>query len=143
VRIPSIGVDSPVVELGTVLDEKGQWVWETPKHAVGHHRGTAGPGEAGNMVLSGHISSPVRGEGNVFAALPRVKLGDELVVETKRGRFLYRVVTRRVVEPDAVDVMAPTEAAMATLITCYPDWVYSHRLVLTAEPLGYQPGDRS
>ena len=85
IRIPAIDVDSRVVELGTTVDEHGELVWETPKHAVGHHLGTANPGETGNVVLSGHINSPIRQEGNVFSKLPRVKLGDEVIVETIFG----------------------------------------------------------
>lgn len=139
IRIPAIQVDSRVVGLGTTTDEHGALAWETPKHAVGHHQGTANPGETGNVVFSGHINSPIRQEGNVFSKLPRVKLGDEVIVETIEGAYLYRVVARRVVEPTEVGVMAPTAGPVATLITCYPDWVFSHRLVLTAEQVAFLP----
>lgn len=139
IRIPSIGVDSQIVELGTTLDEKGELVWETPKHAVGHHLGTANPGEAGNVVLSGHISSPIKKEGNVFSRLPQLQPGAAVTLETPEGAYTYRVTARRVVEPTEVSVMAPTPLPTLTLITCYPDWVYTHRLVVTAEPVGFQP----
>lgn len=136
--IPSIGVDARIVELGTTYDEKGELVWETPKHAVGHHLGTANPGEVGNVVLSGHISSPIRREGNVFSRLPQLKLGEGVLLETSEGIHTYRVVSRRVVEPSEVSVMEPTATPLLTLITCYPDWVYSHRLVLVAEPVEFR-----
>lgn len=139
VRIPAIGLESKIVELGTTTDERGELVWETPKHAVGHHQGTANPGETGNVVLSGHINSPIRLEGNVFANLPRVKLGDEVFIETIDGEYGYRVVARKVVEPTEVSVMAPTAAPVVTLITCYPDWVFSHRLALTAAQIAFRP----
>ena len=138
IRIPSIGVDVGIVEVGTTRDEKGRLIWETPKHAAGHYRGTSNPGEAGNLVLSGHISSPIKREGNVFSRLPQLKLGEEVVLETVEGLYIYRVVTRRLVEPSEVDVMGPTSSPVVTLITCYPDWVYTHRLVLTAVPVGFQ-----
>lgn len=138
VRIPSINVDSRIVELGTTFDEKGVLVWETPKNAVGHHLGTANPGEKGNMVLSGHISSPVKQEGNVFSRLPDVKLGALVEVDTSEGTYTYQVVSRQVVEPTEISVMDPTPTPVLTLITCYPNFVYSHRLVLTAEPVGFQ-----
>ena len=138
VRIPSIEVDSRIVELGTTFDEKGELVWETPKHAVGHHLGTANPGERGNTVLSGHISSPVRQEGNVFSRLPDVKLGELVQIDTAEGTYTYQVVSRKVVEPTEISVMDPTPMPVLTLITCYPNFVYSHRLVLTAEPVDFR-----
>ena len=139
VRIPAIDVDAPAVELGTVYNEKGELVWETAKHAVGHHIGTANPGEPGNVVMSGHISSPVRGEGNVFSRLPDVQPGATVFVETAEGSHEYRVTERRLVEPSQVSVMAPTEQPLLTLITCFPDWIYTHRLVVTAEAVGFSP----
>ncbi len=139
IAIPSIDVHAKVVELGTTYDEKGELVWETPDHAVGHHIGTAHAGEAGNAVYSGHMSSPVKGEGNIFNKLPDVKLGDTVFLETADDIIEYRIIVRKVVEPTAVSVMAPTAAPVITLITCYPDLVYSHRLVLTGELAAQQP----
>ena len=139
IAIPSIDVYAKVVQLGTTYDEKGELVWETPNHAVGHHIGTAHAGEAGNAVYSGHMSSPVKGEGNIFNKLPDVKLGDTVFLETADDVIEYRIIVRQVVEPTAVSVMAPTAAPVITLITCYPDLVYSHRLVLTGELAAQQP----
>ncbi len=128
--IPSIGVDARVVELGTTINKRGELVWETAAFAVGHHRGTAGPGQPGNMVLSGHISSPA--EGAVFRRLPDVKVGDGVIVMTDERQFLYRVFNVQVVTPDQVRVMDPTAESTATLLTCVPDGIYSHRLVVSA-----------
>ncbi len=142
VSIPSIGVDSQVVPVGVVVNAQGELEWETPKNAVGHNAGTANPGSPGNMVLSGHISSPIRHEGNVFNHLPEVKLGDEVLVGTPEGTYIYQVISRRVVEPTEVSVMDPTPEPAVTLITCYPDLIYTHRLVLRAEPVAFQPAPR-
>jgi LPXTG-site transpeptidase (sortase) family protein len=130
-QIPSIGVDTKVVPIGTKTDAQGHILWETAAFAVGHHKGTGLPGEAGNVVLSGHISSPR--EGAVFSKLPQVKAGDGIVVGTAERQFLYVVVDTKVVTPDAVEVLDPTDKAMVTMITCVPDGVYSHRLVVKAE----------
>ena len=124
-----------MVELGTVRNEKGELVWETAKHAVGHHAGSANPGESGNVVMSGHISSPIRGEGNVFSRLPDLAVGETVVVETAGDIHRYRVTDRRLVEPSEISVMGPTTTPNLTLITCFPDLIYSHRLVVTAVPM--------
>jgi sortase A len=140
IEIPSIGVDSAVAPVGVVVNKDGELEWETPKNVVGHNAGTASPGEAGNMVLSGHISSPIRREGNVFNRLPDLRLGEPVLITTAEGTYTYQVVSRRVVEPTEVSVLDPTERPSLTLITCYPDLVYTHRLVLRAEPVSYQAG---
>jgi sortase A len=129
--VPTIGLDSKVIQLGTHLDKRGQLAWETAPFAIGHHRGTAGPGQDGNMVLSGHISSP--NEGAIFHRLPDLKVGEGVIVATDERQYLYRVVDRKVVTPDEVSVMEPTPDSTATLITCYPDGIYSHRLVVTTK----------
>jgi sortase A len=129
--IPSIDLDARVIPLGTHYDRAGALAWETAPFAVGQHRGSANPGEPGNVVLSGHISSP--SEGAVFNRLPQVKPGDSIVVATAQTRFLYRVWDVRVVAPTAVEFIEATDSSMATLITCYPDRIYSHRLIVRAQ----------
>jgi LPXTG-site transpeptidase (sortase) family protein len=130
VIIPTIGVDSKVIQLGTKLDRRGQIAWETAPFAVGQHKGLAGPGQNGNMVLSGHISSP--NEGAVFHQLPDLKVGEGIIVGSEERQFLYRVVDVKTVTPDQIAVLDQTPDPTATLITCVPDGIYSHRLVVTA-----------
>lgn len=130
VIIPSIGLDSKIIQLGTKLDKRGLIAWETAPFAVGQHKGLAGPGQNGNMVLSGHISSP--NEGAVFHSLPDLKVGEGVIVATDERQFLYRVTEVKTVTPDKVEVLNQTPDATATLITCVPDGIYSHRLVVTA-----------
>jgi sortase A len=137
--IPSIGVDSPVVEIGVVYEE-GRWQWERPKHAVGHLEGTAQPGQVGNSVMSGHISSPSRGEGQVFKRLPEIKLGDVVIVYTPYRAYAYEVTAKKVVEPGELSVLDPTPDETMTLITCVPDLIYTHRLIVTAKRIGRAGG---
>lgn len=129
--IPRIELDSSVIEVSTKV-ERGELVWQTASNAVGHHQGTADPGEVGNVVLSGHIRS-LR-EGMVFNRLPELAPGDTIYLYSELGKFRYKVVETRVVLPTAIWVMDPTPDLTLTLITCVPDWVYSHRLIVTAKP---------
>jgi LPXTG-site transpeptidase (sortase) family protein len=130
VIIPTIGLDSKIIQLGTKLDKYGQIAWETAPFAVGQHKGLAGPGQNGNMVLSGHISSP--NEGAVFHHLPDLKIGEGVIIATDERQYLYRVEEIKTVTPDQVSVLDQTPDPTATLITCVPDGIYSHRLVVTA-----------
>lgn len=137
VQIPRLDIDSPVTELGTKY-VNGELVWDTPKFSVGHHRGTAQPGENGNAVFSGHISSPLSNEGNVFSRLPEIKLGDAIIVSTPVARIQYVVTETKVVDPSRIEIMDPTPEPQATFITCYPDWVYTHRFIVIARPTRWE-----
>ena len=141
IRIPRIEVDSKVTDLGAIVDEHGELVWDTPKNTVGHHEGTPFPGDVGNVVLSGHISSPVRNEGNVFSLLPNLEKDDVVFLETPKGIYTYRVIGKQVVLPAAIEVMDPTAYPAITLITCYPDYIYTHRLIVRAALESLEPWD--
>src|SRR6266849_3855126 len=79
--IPTLGLDSKVIQLGTKLDRRGQLAWETAPFAVGQHKGLAGAGQNGNMVLSGHISSP--NEGAIFHHLPDLNVCVSITASTE------------------------------------------------------------
>ncbi len=118
--ITAIDVDAPVVE--------GDG-WEELKMGVGHHIGSANPGERGNMVVSGH--NDVFGE--VFRHLGELEPGDEIIVYAGETPYRYLVREKRIVPPDGVSVMEPTTRATMTLITCHPYLIDTHRLVVIAE----------
>jgi len=131
-RIPSIGLaDAKVVEVGTVIED-GELVWATPKDAAGHYMGSAVPGQTGNMAFGGHISSPVRHEGNIFHSLPNLsnRLGSRVSIQNADGVWHhYEITGTDVVLPSDTWVLDAGSAPIATLITCVPDGVYSHRFV--------------
>ncbi|MBC7265083.1 MAG: sortase [Chloroflexi bacterium] len=118
--ISKIKVDAPVVE----GDD-----WEALKKGVGHHPGSANPGERGNVVLSGHVDV----FGAVFRYLDRLEVGDEVILYAGEKAYHYRVAGKRIVEPTEVSVMDPTREPTLTLITCYPYRVDTKRIVVFAE----------
>ncbi len=133
--IASIGVDAKVVEIGTKYNEKGELVWETAAFAVGHHIGTADPGEGGKIVMAGHHTSTISREGSVFEELPYVKLGDEITLYNASGAaFRYRVVETGVILPTDLSVMSPSSEEVLVLITCWPPFNYDKRFIATAKP---------
>ncbi len=145
-RIPSIGVDSPVVDLGV----GGRGEWELPDREVGWYRQTALPGGAGNAVLVGHLDDSW-GLPRVFAHLKNVRLGDTIEVESAPAALAtgspapprplrYVVSETRLVPFTAVEVMDPTADSRLTLFTCGGAWdflhgQYSHRQIVVARPL--------
>lgn len=132
VRVPTIGVDAEVRSVGFLL-QGGQLVYDTPRFEAGQYVGSADPGRAGNLVIGGHVAN--RGALAVFSRLPEIRIGD--VVEVFSGSVLYRysVTELRVVAPDATAVMARTQDATLTLITCSPDPDHARRLVVIGKLL--------
>jgi sortase A len=133
--IPSIALDSRVVEVGIVV-ENDKPVWDTAAFAVGFHRGTALPGHRGNAVMAGHISSPVSRKGDVFRRLPEIRIGDRVEIYVGEKKIAYEVSELKIVSPSAVQVMNQTEDATLTLITCYPNGVFNKRLVVVGKLIG-------
>lgn len=119
IQIAAIKIDAPVVQ-GTG--------WEQLKKGVGQYIGSANPGQTGNMVLSAH--NDVYGE--LFRDLDKLQPGDQVVVYTQQRQYVYIVDRTQIVEPTAVEVMAPTGAPTATLISCYPYLVDNQRIVVFA-----------
>jgi len=135
--VPTRGPEQPVqLDLPT-LGEVGIPVvegdgWEQLKLGVGHHIGSADPGEDGNVVLSGH--DDIYGE--IFKNLGSLKPGDPVILYTITRQFTYRVVSTEVVAPTDVAVMGPTVRPTLTMITCYPYMVDTQRIVVVAELQG-------
>ena len=62
------------------------------------------------------------------------------MLDTLRGRFCYRVVSAKVVAPDAVGVLAPTSRQALTLVTCYPFYYVGpapYRFIVRAARIPY------
>jgi sortase A len=119
IQVPAIEVDAPVVQ--------GDG-WEQLKKVVAQHIGTPNPGESGNIVLSGH--NDIYGE--VFRYLDRLKPGDKVILFTNQRQYTYVITGTQMVEPTAVEVMAPTPDARVTLISCHPYLIDTHRIVVSA-----------
>ncbi|GLC30916.1 class D sortase [Clostridium omnivorum] len=119
-RIPKIDLK---VAIGEGVDN------ETLKFTVGHFEGTAMPGEKGNFCVAGHRSYTYS---EYFNRLDEVKNGDEIIVQTKKGEFKYKVYDTKVVEPSEVSVLDPTKDSTLTLVTCTPVRVATHRLIVKA-----------
>lgn len=139
VVVPSAGIDVPVTEVGVVV-EGGVARWETAWYAAGHHVDSAMPGQAGNMVISGHVSVANPRHLAAFATLDRVRAGDTITVYAGQRGYRYVVESVSVVDPDATEVLRSDASAVVTLITCTRD--LRHRLVVTGRLVGeISPGD--
>jgi len=143
--IPSIKVDSKVIEVGWELREQNGRqvaVWQVAEYAVGQHRGSANPGEGGNVVLAGHVG----GYGKVFRDLFYVRPGEPVVLYSAGRQFLYTVQDRLVVTEEGASaeqraanaaLIAPTDHEVVTMVTCWPltgPNKYAQRVIIRAVP---------
>ena len=83
------------------------------KKGVGHFAQSVLPGEEDNCVLSGHRET-------VFRQIGKLKIGNQLIVQTSAGTFTYEVTGTRIVHANNKTVIVPTDHAVLTLTTCYP-----------------------
>ncbi|HZK87496.1 MAG TPA: class D sortase, partial [Syntrophomonas sp.] len=86
---------------------------KTLKKGVGHFIQSVLPGENDNCVVSGHRET-------VFRQLGKLKMGDQLIVQTSVGTFIYEVNGMRIVHADDRTVIVPTDHGVLTMTTCYP-----------------------
>ena len=82
-------------------------------------RGTAQPGDDGNLGIAGHRDG-------YFRVLEDINFGDELHLTTMDGVLTYKVDELKIVDPSAVDVLDDRGMASITLVTCYPFYFVGH-----------------
>ncbi|MFF9392340.1 class F sortase [Streptomyces griseoluteus] len=131
-RIPGIGVDTPVMRLGLAQDGSVQVPPITAHDRAGWYQSSPTPGQTGPSVILGHVTVGPYGDG-VFRRLDRLRRGDEITVRLENGSSAEFTVTsvRTVAKAEF-----PTEAVYGDvdrpelrLITCggprtgdgYPD----------------------
>ncbi|TDP95606.1 sortase A [Leucobacter luti] len=130
IKIPKIDVDLPIYH-GTsdrVLEQ-----------GVGHLEGTALPvgGDTTHTVLTGHRGLA---QAEMFNNLDRLVVGDTFTLETWGQVLTYRITDTRVVKPDETQSLYPVQGKdLATLVTCTPLGINSHRILVTGERITPTP----
>jgi sortase A len=102
---------------------------KTLRRAAGHVRGTALPGQRGNVGITAHRDT-------FFRPLRNVQLDDVITLTTFQGEFRYRVVSTKVVSPADVAVLDSTGGEILTLVTCHPFYFVGaapNRFIVRAE----------
>jgi sortase A len=142
-RIPSIGIDQPIVEVQAQVETvSGQEVliWNVADYAVGHNDASAEPGEGGNVVLAGHDDW----QGEVFRDLHTIEHGAAITVTTADGKAHGYVVTDILYRQEVGvslserlktgELIGPTTDEHLTLVTCWPYGIDDHRPIVIARP---------
>ena len=122
-RVPMIGMEKAVV-VGVGVGDL--------KKGPGHYPETPMPGQPGNSAIAGHRTT----YGAPFSRLDELVGGDDILVTTRQGRFLYEVREVKVVTPREVAVLQQTNENLLTLTTCHPKLSAKQRLVVIATLTG-------
>lgn len=121
-EVPAIGYRATVLE-GVTAQQLDR--------GPGHYPDSAWPGQPGNVGVAAH---------NVYwLSFNRLRAGDQVVIQTRHGRFVYGITGSEVVGPDDRSVLAQSPEHRLTLTTCYPLWAGAYatqRLVFLASQVG-------
>ena len=138
IEIPAIDVDKVVVRGVNVADlRKGPGLYPS----------TELPGNIGNAAIAGHRTT----YGAPFNRIDDLAPGDEIVVSTVQGRFVYRVMDaadafegrdgdlvgtgpgHAIVRPDDTWVLGDFDDSRLTLTACHPEFSARQRIIVAAE----------
>lgn len=129
IEIPKIGVDLPIYH-GTSDD--------VLSNGVGHLQNSSFPvgGENTRTVLTGHRGLP---NAKLFTRLDELKKDDLFYIRVGNKTLAYQIYKIEIVKKEeAPDVLGIEEGKdLATLITCTPYGINTHRLILTGKRVPY------
>ncbi|HEX5840189.1 MAG TPA: class F sortase [Anaerolineales bacterium] len=142
----SIRIEIPVIKLSATVAgvgiNKGGWDVSWLQDQVGWLNGTAYPTRKGNSVLTAHVIN-ADGKPGTFARLKHLGVGEFIYIYTAGYRYIYRVESNQLVDPDAVSVFRHEDQAYLTLITCeqYDENLdsYLQRVAVRAELVDTRP----
>jgi sortase A len=80
------------------------------------------------VAIAGHRTTYL----HPFWSLDQLGPGDRIELQTRFGRFDYRVTSTRTVLPTAVWILRPTRDPTLVLTTCSPRFSATRRLVVFA-----------
>lgn len=148
ISIPALHVRAPVLLPSTRYWNAKEWDMLERQMQTGLAEGAVAyphsvrPGTVGTIVIAGHSSPPTdqarKGRyGDLFAELPSLVAGDQIILRAGDRSVTYEVLGGRVVPAGDTSVLAQQEGvALLTLITCYPVGSTRDRFVITARKVG-------
>ena len=133
ILIPELDLDT---EVKYVPFDGYSWLIQGLQWEVAWMGDTSWPGLGGNTSIAGHVTLR-NGSNGPFRFIENLGQGSEIVLQTEKNLYHYKVTAKRVVESSDLSVISPTEVSTLTLITC-TDWdtnlkVYLKRLIVLAE----------
>ncbi len=120
IRIAKTNTEARILALG--IAPTGELKAPANIFDAGWHKDSAKPGEAGAMLLDGHVSGPTKP--GVFKKLGTLVSGDKIEIERGDGKkFIYTVTATKVFDADKLDMSSVMVSSVAgkpglNIITC-------------------------
>lgn len=142
VIIPKINVEIPADYSQTSTNENA--IENALESGVVHYPTTVLPGQVGNAAFFGHSSNNIFNKGKykfAFVLLHTLQQGDTFYLTYSGKVYVYKVISRTIVDPGNVGVLGPVpgQTATATLITCDPPGTSLHRLIVVGQQISPDP----
>lgn len=142
VIIPKINVEIPVNYSETSTDEAT--IENDLESGIVHYPTTSLPGQVGNTAFFGHSSNNIFNKGKykfAFVLLHTLVPGDTFYLTYNGKVYVYKVISKSIVDPSDVSVLNPIagQTATATLITCDPPGTSLHRLIIVGQQISPDP----
>ncbi len=142
VIIPKINVEIPVDYTETSTNEAN--IENDLEQGVVHYPTTVLPGEDGNAAFFGHSSNNIFNKGKykfAFVLLHTLVPGDTFYLTYNDKVYVYKVISKTIVNPSDVAVLGPVsgQTATATLITCDPPGTSLNRLIVVGQQISPDP----
>lgn len=145
ISIPSLGIRAPVMRASTThwnlqewnqLEEQLQTAMSYG--AVAYPHSASAKTEGGSLYIAAHSSPPDQramksNYGHLFATLPSLQSGEEIVLQQGTENIRYRMSGARAVPASYSHVLAEGGPDSLTLITCYPVGSTDQRWIVTAK----------
>lgn len=142
VIIPKINVEIPANYTETSTNEAD--IENDLQNGIVHYPSTVLPGQNGNAAYFGHSSNNIFNKGKykfAFVLLHTLVEGDTFYLTYNGKVYVYKVISRKIVDPSDVGVLGPVpgQKATATLITCDPPGTSLHRLIVVGQQISPDP----
>lgn len=113
--IPKLGIKNAITTIGG----------EDLSKSLVHYPGTALPGRIGNAVVFGHSALPIffspTNYKTIFATLPTLKIGDEIIVNYDGVTYRYIIEQLFDVLPTDIQILEQDDSdSFISLVTCIP-----------------------
>ncbi len=132
--IPKIGANAKVVPNVDPHNPR-EYQWALTR-GVAHAKGTAFPGQNGNIFIFSHssVNFLVAARYNsVFYLLNKLEPGDQIILAYQEKLYTYQVSEKRIVgAADASYLKKESQTPTLTLMTCWPPGTTFKRLVILA-----------
>ncbi|HSG26362.1 MAG TPA: sortase, partial [Anaerolineales bacterium] len=138
-EIPALGVRTNITGVPAT---EGEWDVSWLNSQAGWLQGTAFPSFSGNSVITGHVVLS-NGEPGPFVNLGNLRWNNTVVVHAFGMRYIYKVQTNQVIQPDDLTALEHEEQPWISLLTCrgYDEQTgtYDYRVLVRAVLVDIEP----